>query len=102
MKRMLFVALILTYATSAGAQDLVLTNVNIVDPAARTVSRGSLWIEAGKIVGRGEAAPASARGERIDATGKWVIPGLVDLHTHSGLNQVAGAVDAIGTQAMAG
>jgi imidazolonepropionase-like amidohydrolase len=76
-------ALPLLLATSASAQDLVLTNANIVDPLSRTITRGALWIENGRIVGRGRKAPAQARGERIDLAGRWVVPGFVDAHAHS-------------------
>lgn len=92
---------ILLAAASAHAQDLVLTNATIVDPASRTTVRGALWIEGGKIVGRAAEPPAGARGERIDLQGRWVIPGLVDLHTHSYGNNAPGAVDPVGTQAIA-
>ncbi|MDX1396604.1 MAG: amidohydrolase family protein [Gemmatimonadota bacterium] len=82
----------------ASAQDLVLTNARIVDPATRIVMAGAVWIEDGRIVGTGEAAPADAPGERIDLGGKWVIPGLVDMHTHSFGNAAPdGAFDGMGT-----
>lgn len=78
--------------TAISGQDLVLTNAQIVDPAARTTVRGSIWIEQGRIVGRGPEPPATARGERIDVKGRWVIPGLTDLHTHSNMNVAPGGL----------
>ena len=55
-------ALILTglAATGASAQDLVLTNAHIVDPAGRTVVEGGIWIVDGKVAGVGQV-PADAR-----------------------------------------
>jgi imidazolonepropionase-like amidohydrolase len=70
-------------AGRASPQDLVLTNGQIVDPATRTVTRGAIWIRDGRIAGRGPSAPANAPGDRIDVNGRWIIPGLVDAHTHS-------------------
>ena len=70
-------------ARSLSAQDLVLTNARILDPVSRTETRGALWIENGVIVGSGPRAPESAKGDRVDLSGKWVIPGLVDMHVHS-------------------
>ena len=87
---------------SVAGQDLVLTNARIVDPATRTIVRGSLWIQGGWIAGRGEHVPAGAPGERIDVNGRWIIPGLNDLHTHSFGNAAPGRItDGSGTQSTA-
>jgi predicted amidohydrolase YtcJ len=95
-------AVTLALGIPAHAQDLVLTNARILDPATRATVRGSLWIEAGRIVGRATEPPATARGERIDLNGRWVIPGLTDLHTHSFGNLApGGAIDLVGTQVIA-
>lgn len=89
-------------AQLARAQDLVLTNARIVDPVTRTVTPGALWIRDGRIAGRGVSAPANALGDRLDLNGQWIIPGLVDLHTHSFGNAAPGGVsDAGGTESTA-
>lgn len=102
MKRLRWLpALAALTASSAAAQDLVLTNAHIVDPASRTVVQGGIWIADGKIAGLG-AVPDSAAGERIDLGGRWVVPAFHDLHTHSFGNQAPGRVfDGAGTQATA-
>jgi imidazolonepropionase-like amidohydrolase len=88
-------------ATGLSAQDLVLTNARIVDPAGGTVVEGDLWIADGVVAGVG-AAPADAAGERIDLGGRWVIPALHDLHTHSSGNRAPGrVVENGGTRATA-
>lgn len=85
---------------AATAQDLVLQNARIVDPTTRTVTPGAIWIANGRIVGTGTSAPAGAPGERVDLGGQFVIPGLVDMHTHSFGNSAPGGVsDGGGTQA---
>ena len=86
-------------ACSLEAQDLVLTNARIIDPRTRTIVRGSLVIERGKLAGVTTApVPQSTRGQRVDVEGKWVIPGLIDLHTHSSGNAAPGRVfDGRGT-----
>jgi dihydroorotase len=53
----------------------------ILDPATRTDTTADLLIEDGKIKGMGVDLDAD-RAEVIDASGCWVAPGFVDMHTH--------------------
>lgn len=50
------------------------------------IEQGTIVVAAGKIVAVGPAAttPVPADAERIDATGKVIMPGLVDTHSHVG------------------
>jgi dihydroorotase len=53
----------------------------VLDPAISRDELADVLVEDGRIAAVGDAlAPAGA--ERIDASGCWVVPGLVDLHTH--------------------
>ncbi|MGH7601618.1 MAG: amidohydrolase family protein, partial [bacterium] len=79
--RLLF--FIFALAVEVLSQDLLLQNTQIVDPAAQKVSRGSILIRSGKIEQILNAAPKNFAGEKIDLAGKWVIPGLNDMHAHS-------------------
>ena len=89
-------------AGTAGAQDLFLADAHIVDPARQEIRRGNLLILAGRVAGEPAAAPEDFQGTTLDASGKWVIPGLVDLHTHSYGNMAPGNVfDAPGTAVIA-
>lgn len=78
--------------TAAPTEDLYLTNATLVDPAARQLQRGNLLIRNGRIEVAPPKAPAGFTGRTLDLTGKWVIPGLIDLHTHT-----YGNVDSSGT-----
>ena len=55
---------------------------NIVDPHG-IVENGWLAVQGGKIAARGTGAAPAAR-ESVDATGQWIIPGVVDGQVHSG------------------
>lgn len=68
---------------AAPAQDLLLKNAHIVDPATRQVTSGSIVIHNGTIAQITADAPAGFTGTVVDAGGKWVIPGLNDMHVHS-------------------
>lgn len=66
-------------------QSLLLKNGRIIDPANNIDSLGSLLIENGKIksvyLGAFDHAPAG-NCRVIDAGGRWIVPGLVDMHVH--------------------
>jgi imidazolonepropionase-like amidohydrolase len=68
-------------AAVANAQDLVITNARILD-ATTDVARGSIVIEAGRIVSVAPGnAPASGK-PTLDAGGRTVVPGYIDAHRH--------------------
>lgn len=50
-----------------------------------TIQHGSLWIHNGKIAGVGASVNAPAGATAIDASGKFVTPGIIDPHSHSAL-----------------
>ena len=62
---------------------VVLLHANVIDgtgaPAQRNVT---VVLDAGRIVSVGAAAGAGALADTIDLAGRWVVPGLIDAHTH--------------------
>ena len=64
---------------------IAITNGKVLTITQGTLERGTVLVEDGRIaaVGEGIAAPAGA--EVYDATGKVVMPGLIDAHCHVGL-----------------
>lgn len=64
---------------------IAIINGKIVPVTSEPIERGTVLIEGEKIkaVGSGIAVPEGA--EIIDAEGKWVLPGLIDAHTHISL-----------------
>ncbi|MGW6120899.1 N-acyl-D-amino-acid deacylase family protein [Nocardia sp. NPDC055165] len=60
---------------------LVIRNGTVFDGAGSAPVRTDIGVREGKIVALGIIEPATAERE-IDATGKWVIPGMLDVHTH--------------------
>lgn len=65
---------------SRTVHDLVIRNGTLVDGTGAALSEGDVAISGGRIVATGKVA-GSGR-EEIDARGKLVTPGFVDVHTH--------------------
>ena len=65
----------------------VLLNANVVNTRDGSVSGGmSIVIDGGKIqqiIPGGTNVTVSGSGQAVDATGKFVVPGYLDMHTHS-------------------
>lgn len=85
------VALLLTLAVPAAAQDLVLLNANLVDVDQGTVREGvHLLVEGERILEIREGAYTPPAGARVvDLQGKYVAPGLMDAHVHVGSSEDA-------------
>ena len=65
--------------------DILITNGRIVDGTGAPWYHGDIGVRGGKIVAIGKLAGSPAK-EKIDATGKVIAPGFIDLHTHSDLS----------------
>tara|TARA_Y100000590_G_scaffold70751_1_gene77412 strand:+ start:80 stop:1582 length:1503 start_codon:yes stop_codon:yes gene_type:complete len=73
--------------TTNASSSVAITNVTVINPGTDTTLRGqTVLIEDKRITYAGDKAdariPKSA--EHIDGTGKYLIPGLWDMHTHWG------------------
>ena len=74
---------LLLLLSSAHSQTLALVHVTVVDPSETTSrSNQTIVIENGWIVDIGVKAHKPRDARIIDATGKFLIPGLWDMHTH--------------------
>lgn len=67
----------------AAAQELALVDAVVLNPADESVARGVLLIEEGRVVGIVDRVPDGFAGQAIDLEGRFVIPALADVHTHS-------------------
>jgi imidazolonepropionase-like amidohydrolase len=77
------VALLSLVATSAAAEIVQLRVGHLIDPGSGKVTHDrELIITDGKIVSDQPWRGARTDGRLIDWSGKWVLPGLIDLHTH--------------------
>jgi dihydroorotase len=59
---------------------IILQNGRLIDPTNSLDRRADVWIQDGRIVQSGSVIPADAT--IFDVEGKWVVPGLIDMHVH--------------------
>ncbi|MFT4114401.1 amidohydrolase [Silvibacterium sp.] len=64
----------------------MISNATVMTVTHGTIEHGSVWIHDGKIAGYGATVSAPTDAVKIDATGKFLTPGIVDPHSHSALS----------------
>jgi dihydroorotase len=71
-----------TFAAQRAAYDLIIRGGRVIDPSVRLDAVRDVAIAGGRIAAI-EANIAGDAADRIDARGKLVVPGLIDIHTHT-------------------
>ena len=63
----------------------IFRNANIYDGEGNELNNTDLIIKDGKVVAMGVDLPSSADLIEVDASGKWITPGIIDIHSHMGV-----------------
>jgi N-acyl-D-amino-acid deacylase len=63
--------------------DLLITNARIVNGLGTPWFRGAVAARGGRIVAMGAEAATLSAAEVVDAQGRYLAPGFIDMHTHS-------------------
>ena len=63
----------------------IFRNANIYDGEGNELIDTDLIIKDGKVVAIGIDLPSSSDLKEIDATDKWITPGIIDIHSHMGV-----------------
>jgi len=71
------------------AQTIAITGGKIYPVSSAPIENGTVLIRDGKIVSVGANVTIPADAQRVDATGKWVTPGLINAATTLGLVEVS-------------
>ena len=71
------------FAAQASKYDLLIKGGRVIDPSVRLDAVRDVAISRGRIAAV-EPSITAAAAETIDARGKLVVPGLIDIHTHTG------------------
>jgi len=66
--------------------DLIIQNALVFDGGGKIPNREDIAIKNGVVAARGESLTSSGvDAKTVDASGKWLMPGLLDIHTHMDL-----------------
>ncbi|MGH7468451.1 MAG: amidohydrolase family protein [Longimicrobiales bacterium] len=80
----------------AQAQDIAIRNATILTVTKGKIENGTVLIQNGKIIAVGQNVNIPAGVRVVDGTGKFVMPGIIDAHSHTagdvGLNEGAESV----------
>jgi len=97
-KFVLLLAGVMMLWAGAQSQDLALKGGTILTITNGTIENGTVVIQDGKItaVGRDIKIPAGIK--VIDVTGRFVLPGLIDSHSHIALSDINEATDPVTPQ----
>jgi imidazolonepropionase-like amidohydrolase len=84
MKNILFVFILVLFSFIAiRAQTVAFTNVNVIPmDKERVLQNQTVLVRGGFIAEVGKNVKIPKEAQVIDARGKYLIPGLVDMHTH--------------------
>ena len=63
----------------------IFRNANIYDGDGNEFQNTDLFIRDGKIIAIGKDLPGSSNFIEIDASNKWITPGIIDIHSHMGV-----------------
>ncbi|HWK11998.1 MAG TPA: amidohydrolase [Vicinamibacterales bacterium] len=81
------------YASSyqpAASRPTVIRNATILTAAGPVIENGAVLLQNGKVAAVGRTVNAPADALVIDASGKWVTPGIIDDHSHLGVYAAPG------------
>lgn len=68
----------------------VIRNATILTAAGPIIERGSILLQDGMVAAVGQTVNAPADALVVEASGKWVTPGVIDIHSHLGVYAAPG------------
>jgi imidazolonepropionase-like amidohydrolase len=93
------IATIVACTTALPAQTIAITGGRVFPVGGAPIDNGTVLIRDGRITAVGANVTVPDGAERIDATGKWVTPGLINAATQLGLVEIGLVADTRQTTA---
>lgn len=97
-KFVIILAVAFLITPSIWAQDIALKGGTILTITNGTIKNGTIVIQKGKIASIGENIEIPSGIPVIDVTGKFIMPGIIDSHSHIALADVNEATDPVTPQ----
>lgn len=88
LSQVLALATLCALALPVGAQTIAITGGKVYPVSGPAIENGTVLIRDGKIVAVGKDIAIPSDAQKVDATGKWVTPGIVNAYTNLGLGDV--------------
>lgn len=99
MKRIYLITAVLLLVNLAHAQvergNMLIKNGTVLTVTKGTLERTDILVKDGKIAQIGKAIAAPAGYQTVDATGHFVMPGIIDPHSHIALSSINEGTNAI-------
>ena len=73
-----------TYRAYPG-RPVALVGATVFDGTGRRIENGTVLLRDGKVRAVGDASLSTDGYDRVDAAGKFVTPGVIDIHSHLGV-----------------
>ena len=64
---------------------VLISNATVLTGTGTRLEGTDVLLQDGKVVAVGAGLPVPANAVRVDASGKWVTPGIIDVHSHLGV-----------------
>ena len=64
--------------------DTIITNATILDGDGNRIDGGEILLRDGRVAAIGRSIADRAGAVEIDAKGRWITPGIIDVHSHNG------------------
>jgi len=96
---LLLAAVFVLSASPANAQTIAIVGGRVHPVSGPVIENGTVLIRAGKIVSVGANITIPSDATRIDATGKWVTPGIVNVATTLGVVEIGAVNETVDTPA---
>ena len=72
------------------AENILIKNASVYDGDGNEYTNTDILVQEGRIVAIGKDLPVTDDFKIIDATDKWVTPGIIDIHSHMGVYPAPG------------